>query len=174
MVREAGVVAWIDDEYWWQFPNRLGRASIPLVQSLTGLGTSSARHRRGRWPKYLCGEVGCGYSPRRPSVSRIGATDTLMMPSSGVLISSIRKIAPEVDNAHMTKAAMIVPLRGANRPNVPKIMDSHAIRTTSKDIGIEPFACSSASQRAAYTLSTIWRARATPLRRSSPSLPGTP
>jgi hypothetical protein len=49
----------------------------------------------------------------------------------------------------MTKVAMIVPLRGANRPNVPKIIDSHATRTTSNDIGIEPFACSRVSQRAA-------------------------
>jgi len=51
------------------------------------------------------------------------------MPPSGVFISMIRNIAPEVESAHITSAVIVVPLRGANRPNVPKRIASHDTRT---------------------------------------------
>jgi hypothetical protein len=40
------------------------------------------------------------YCPRRESDSRIGPIDTFTMPSRGVSISRISKIAPDVDTEH--------------------------------------------------------------------------
>jgi hypothetical protein len=58
----------------------------------------------------------------RPSCSRaltMGPRDTLMIPSRGLFISTMRKRAADAESAHTKSTRMTVALRGANRPKLP-------------------------------------------------------
>jgi hypothetical protein len=48
----------------------------------------------------------------------IGVLDTLIIPSIGLFISEIRKIAAEADRAQTHSTRMTVALRGANSPKL--------------------------------------------------------
>jgi hypothetical protein len=101
----------------------------------------------------------CTHLSSRVCASRVRPIGTLTMPSSGVSISRIRKIAPAAQNAHSGYATNIVPLRGARRPNVPDMIESQHTSTISKGSGSEPARCSSASDLAAKTSSASRSAR---------------
>src|SRR5204862_6237256 len=87
------------------------------------------------------------YWPRCSSALRIGALETLIMPSSGWLISKIIKIAPETDRAQMRSTATTVALRGANMPKLTCKTVNQKSSTTRKGIGIGLCVCSTKSQR---------------------------
>src|SRR4030095_1697687 len=85
--------------------------------------------------------------PRWDSALRIGRLDIWINPSKGGSSSRIRKIAPDTDTAASNSAAIAMELDGANKPQLKKMIASHAITTISRGMAIALPDCSNNNQR---------------------------
>ena len=70
-----------------------------------------------------------------------------MIPPKGAYISTIKKIAPETDNAAKNKAVITVALRGAKSPKLTKRAVSQKTRITSIGLETELASCSYINKR---------------------------
>src|ERR1700675_3224904 len=108
-------------------------------------------HGAGRWSRDLtdsneCVRFAC-YWPRCARALRSGALEICISPWKGLYISRIKKIAPETDSAQTSKVAIVIGLRGANKPKLTKIVASQKTSTARSGMETEVPACSNIIQR---------------------------
>src|SRR5262245_36072975 len=85
--------------------------------------------------RYQSNIENANYLPINSKTFRMGASETLMNPSSGRLSSRTRQMAEETEMAQTQSEIRTVAFRGANKPKLRKSIEVQPMRRASRGVG---------------------------------------